>query len=105
MVQIFVHFSITVLIILSLQHNQMGFKKKQQHNTSLSFLSLQVFGGLVWILVASTHVIPANPLGWVMFVSIFCFVTTFLWMIMFAAGVHKDSSGWAAAVRPGGRGN
>ncbi|KAM3833951.1 myelin and lymphocyte protein-like [Diretmus argenteus] len=56
-----------------------------------------VFGGLVWILVASTHVDPANPLGWVMFVSVFCFVMTFLWMIIFAAGGHKSSSGWAAA--------
>ncbi|KAM9345197.1 myelin and lymphocyte protein isoform 3-T3 [Symphorus nematophorus] len=56
-----------------------------------------VFGGLVWILVASTHVNPPNPLGWVMFVSVFCFVMTFLWMIIFAAGGHKNSSGWAAA--------
>lgn len=61
--------------------------------------SLQVFGGLVWILVASTHVAPPNPLGWVMFVSVFCFVMTFLWMIIFAAGGHKNSSHWAAAVR------
>lgn len=59
----------------------------------------QVFGGLVWILVASTHVDPPNPLGWVMFVSIFCFVMTFLWMIIFISGCHKNSSGWAAAVR------
>ncbi|XP_006783628.1 myelin and lymphocyte protein-like [Neolamprologus brichardi] len=56
-----------------------------------------VFGGLVWILVASTHVDPPNPLGWVMFVSVFCFVMTFLWMIIFAAGGHKNSSHWAAA--------
>ncbi|XP_005733794.1 myelin and lymphocyte protein [Pundamilia nyererei] len=56
-----------------------------------------VFGGLVWILVASTHVAPPNPLGWVMFVSVFCFVMTFLWMIIFAAGGHKNSSPWAAA--------
>uniref|UniRef100_A0A3P8VDE4 Mal, T cell differentiation protein b n=1 Tax=Cynoglossus semilaevis TaxID=244447 RepID=A0A3P8VDE4_CYNSE len=57
----------------------------------------QVFGGLVWILVASTHVDPPNPLGWVMFVSVFCFVMTFLWMIIFISGCHKNSSGWAAA--------
>lgn len=63
----------------------------------------QVFGGLVWILVASTHVIPPNPLGWVMFVSVFCFVMTFLWMIIFTAGCHKNSASWAAAVRPGSR--
>lgn len=63
----------------------------------------QVFGGLVWILVASNHVAPPNPLGWVMFVSVFCFVMTFLWMIIFMAGCHKNSSGWAAAVRHGSR--
>ncbi|XP_071399905.1 myelin and lymphocyte protein-like [Centroberyx affinis] len=61
------------------------------------YLPELVFGGLVWILVASTHVDPANPLGWVMFVSVFCFVMTFLWMIIFGAGGHKNSSGWAAA--------
>uniref|UniRef100_UPI0037E815D6 myelin and lymphocyte protein-like n=1 Tax=Semicossyphus pulcher TaxID=241346 RepID=UPI0037E815D6 len=56
-----------------------------------------VFGGLVWILVASTHVDPPNPLGWVMFVSVFCFVMTFLWVIIFAAGCHKNNPGWASA--------
>lgn len=61
------------------------------------YLPELVFGGLVWILVASTKVNPANPLGWVMFVSIFCFVMTFLWMIIFACGGHKNSYGWAAA--------
>lgn len=61
------------------------------------YLPELVFGGLVWILVASTLVSPANPLGWVMFVSVFCFVMTFLWLILFACGVHKNSSAWAAA--------
>ncbi|KAM9847688.1 myelin and lymphocyte protein-like isoform 2-T2 [Aulostomus maculatus] len=56
-----------------------------------------VFGGLVWILVASTYVVPPNPLGWVMFVSVFCFVMTFFWIIIFASGGHKNGSGWAAA--------
>ncbi|KAG5855533.1 mal, T cell differentiation protein b [Anguilla rostrata] len=56
-----------------------------------------IFGGLTWTLVASSLVDPRNPLGWVMFVSIFCFVMTFLWMIIFACGGHRNSSGWAAA--------
>ncbi|KAK0133423.1 Myelin and lymphocyte protein [Merluccius polli] len=47
------------------------------------YLPELVFGGLVWILVASTLVVPANPLGWVMFVSVFCFVLTFIWMVVF----------------------
>ncbi|XP_055028994.2 myelin and lymphocyte protein [Misgurnus anguillicaudatus] len=51
-----------------------------------------ICGGLVWILVSSTHVEPNNPLGWVMFVSLFCFVMTFLWLITFACGCFKKSS-------------
>uniref|UniRef100_A0A8C9YGJ9 Myelin and lymphocyte protein n=1 Tax=Sander lucioperca TaxID=283035 RepID=A0A8C9YGJ9_SANLU len=36
----------------------------------------EVFGGLVWMLVASAElVVFPNPLGWVMFVSVFCFVS------------------------------
>ncbi|KAM3606563.1 uncharacterized protein V6R79_018791 [Siganus canaliculatus] len=61
------------------------------------YLPELVFGGLVWILVASTKVDPPNPLGWVMFVSVFCFVMTFIWMIVFMAGGHRNSAGWAAA--------
>ncbi|XP_041921377.1 myelin and lymphocyte protein-like [Alosa sapidissima] len=61
------------------------------------YLPELVFGGLVWILVASTRVTPENPLGWVMFVSVFCFVMTFLWLVIFACGGHKNSGGWATA--------
>ncbi|XP_077095535.1 zgc:101772 [Siphateles boraxobius] len=61
------------------------------------YLPELVFGGLVWILVASTHVTEENPQGWVMFVSVFCFVMTFLWFIIFACGGHKNSSAWATA--------
>ncbi|XP_074532291.1 myelin and lymphocyte protein-like [Halichoeres trimaculatus] len=49
-----------------------------------------VFGGLVWILVASTRVIPDNPLGWVMFVSVFCFVLTTLWFLIFLCGANQS---------------
>ncbi|XP_062863119.1 myelin and lymphocyte protein-like [Trichomycterus rosablanca] len=61
------------------------------------YLPELVFGGLVWILVASTHVLPQNPQGWVMFVSVFCFIMTFLWFIIFISGAHKNSSSWATA--------
>ncbi|XP_064411894.1 myelin and lymphocyte protein [Latimeria chalumnae] len=53
-----------------------------------------VFGGLVWILVAATNVIEPNPQGWVMFVSLFCFVGTFTFFILFCANCHKNSSTW-----------
>ncbi|XP_052009270.1 mal, T cell differentiation protein b isoform X2 [Xyrauchen texanus] len=61
------------------------------------YLPELVFGGLVWILVASTLVQPENPQGWVMFVSVFCFVMTLLWLIIFACGGHKNRSSWATA--------
>ncbi|XP_060896180.1 myelin and lymphocyte protein-like [Labrus mixtus] len=50
-----------------------------------------VFGGLVWMLVASNRVIPENPLGWVMFVSVFCFVMTTLWFFIFLFGANRSS--------------
>ncbi|XP_059215866.1 myelin and lymphocyte protein-like [Centropristis striata] len=55
------------------------------------FLPEFVFGGLVWILVASTRVNPENPLGWVMFVSVFCFVLTTLWFFIFLCGANQSS--------------
>ncbi|KAF5888435.1 myelin and lymphocyte protein-like, partial [Clarias magur] len=61
------------------------------------YLPELIFGGLVWILVASTYVQPENPQGWVMFVSVFCFVMTFLWLIIFACGAHKNKGAWATA--------
>ncbi|KAL1006174.1 hypothetical protein UPYG_G00068840 [Umbra pygmaea] len=61
------------------------------------YLPELIFGGLVWILVACTYVIPTNPLGWVMFVSVFCFTVTFIWTCIFLFGVHRNSSGWATA--------
>uniref|UniRef100_A0A3P9KYR4 Myelin and lymphocyte protein n=1 Tax=Oryzias latipes TaxID=8090 RepID=A0A3P9KYR4_ORYLA len=59
------------------------------------FLPEFVFGGLVWILVASTRVYDPNPLGWVMFVSVFCFVGTTLWFFIFVCGGNQ-SSFWPA---------
>uniref|UniRef100_A0A8C9YDR7 Myelin and lymphocyte protein n=1 Tax=Sander lucioperca TaxID=283035 RepID=A0A8C9YDR7_SANLU len=52
---------------------------------------LQVFGGLVWMLVASAElVVFPNPLGWVMFVSVFCFVVTTLWFFIFLCGANQS---------------
>uniref|UniRef100_A0AAZ3RKU2 Myelin and lymphocyte protein n=1 Tax=Oncorhynchus tshawytscha TaxID=74940 RepID=A0AAZ3RKU2_ONCTS len=52
---------------------------------------LMIFGGLVWTLVASTKVLIANPQGWVMFVSVFCFIFTTLWFLIFISGANKSS--------------
>ncbi|XP_030015429.1 myelin and lymphocyte protein-like [Sphaeramia orbicularis] len=61
------------------------------------YLPELIFGGLVWILVACTLVDPENPQGWVMFVSVFCFVMTFIWLLVFACGGHHNKGSWAAA--------
>ncbi|XP_060789227.1 myelin and lymphocyte protein-like [Neoarius graeffei] len=55
------------------------------------FIPEFVFGGLTWCLVASTRVDPANPLGWVMSVSIFCFVLTTVWFFIFLSGGNQSS--------------
>nr|ACO13586.1 Myelin and lymphocyte protein [Esox lucius] len=56
------------------------------------FIPEFVFGGLVWTLVASTKVLVSNPLGWVMFVTVFCFIFTTLWFFIFITGGNKSSS-------------
>ncbi|XP_060767249.1 myelin and lymphocyte protein-like [Neoarius graeffei] len=61
------------------------------------FLPELVFGGLVWILVACTYIIPHNPQAYVMAVSLFCFCITFIWMVIFLCGAHNNRSSWAAA--------
>ncbi|XP_016319083.1 myelin and lymphocyte protein-like [Sinocyclocheilus anshuiensis] len=55
------------------------------------FIPEFVCGGLVWTLVASTKVEPANPQGWVMFVSLFCFLITTLWFLIFITGINQSS--------------
>ncbi|XP_053316009.1 myelin and lymphocyte protein [Spea bombifrons] len=56
-----------------------------------------VFGGLVWILIAATT-LPntGEPQGWVMFVSIACFLFTFILMILYCIGAHGGSSSWTS---------
>ncbi|RXM29141.1 Myelin and lymphocyte protein, partial [Acipenser ruthenus] len=74
---------------IALQDNSSTFKSYQED------IAAVVFGGLVWILVASTNVYMDNPQGWVMFVSVFCFVFTFLWLLLFIIGMNQNSSMWA----------
>ncbi|GAA6068390.1 myelin and lymphocyte protein-like [Tachysurus ichikawai] len=64
----------------------------------LLFLPELVFGAAVWILVACTKVVPANPQAYVLAVSLFCFITTFIWMMMFLCGAHHNQISWATAV-------
>ncbi|XP_062375555.1 myelin and lymphocyte protein-like [Sardina pilchardus] len=55
------------------------------------FIPELIIGGLVWILVASTNLLnsTANPQAWVMFVSVFCFVFTTIWLLIFLFGCNK----------------
>ncbi|OCT79824.1 hypothetical protein XELAEV_18026635mg [Xenopus laevis] len=55
-----------------------------------------VFGGLVWTLVAATTLPYDYPLvqGWVMFVSIGCFVFTTAFMILYCIGAHGERPTW-----------
>ncbi|XP_063050140.1 myelin and lymphocyte protein-like [Engraulis encrasicolus] len=55
------------------------------------FIPELIIGGLVWILIASTRVAFAMPQGWVMFVSVFCFVFTTVWLLIFLFGCNKGS--------------
>ncbi|XP_075056818.1 myelin and lymphocyte protein-like [Mixophyes fleayi] len=55
-----------------------------------------VFGGLVWILIASTTLPYTEILqGWVMFVSVTCFLFTTILMLLYGAGVHGGKPSWA----------
>lgn len=64
----------------------------------VSALSPKVFGGLVWILVASSKVPDPMLQGWVMFVSVFCFVTSTTLLCLYICGAHGGSSSWVTLV-------
>ncbi|KAG9261081.1 myelin and lymphocyte protein-like [Astyanax mexicanus] len=61
------------------------------------FLPELVCGGLVWILVACTYIVPYNPQAYVVAVSVLCFIITFIWMMVFACGSHHNRPFWATA--------
>ncbi|XP_068266761.1 myelin and lymphocyte protein isoform X1 [Nyctibius grandis] len=58
------------------------------------FIPEFIFGGLVWILVASSKVPSPILQGWVMFVSVFCFVMSTTLMCLYICGAHGGSSSW-----------
>ncbi|KAM6280963.1 myelin and lymphocyte protein [Porphyrio hochstetteri] len=58
------------------------------------FIPEIIFGGLVWILVASALVPAAIVQGWVMFVSVFCFVMSTTLLCLYLCGAHRGSSSW-----------
>ncbi|XP_009273094.1 myelin and lymphocyte protein [Aptenodytes patagonicus] len=58
------------------------------------FIPEITFGGLVWILVASSKVLLPILQGWVMFVSVSCFVMSITLLCLYVCGVHGGSSSW-----------
>ncbi|KFV92896.1 Myelin and lymphocyte protein, partial [Eurypyga helias] len=57
-----------------------------------------IFGGLVWILVASSKVPSPILQGWVMFVSVFCFIMSTTLLCLYLCGAHGGSSSWVTLV-------
>uniref|UniRef100_A0A5F5PHD1 Myelin and lymphocyte protein n=1 Tax=Equus caballus TaxID=9796 RepID=A0A5F5PHD1_HORSE len=62
----------------------------------VSFILELVFGGLVWILIASSLVPLPLLQGWVMFVSVFCFVGTTALLFLYLIGAHGGETSWVS---------
>uniref|UniRef100_A0A8V0YY59 Myelin and lymphocyte protein n=1 Tax=Gallus gallus TaxID=9031 RepID=A0A8V0YY59_CHICK len=62
------------------------------------FIPEMIFGGLVWILIASSRVLYTSLQGWVMFVSVFCFLLTAVLLFLYTCGAHGNSSSWVTLV-------
>ncbi|XP_070367836.1 MAL-like protein isoform X2 [Equus asinus] len=57
-----------------------------------------VFGGLVWILIASSQVPLPLLQGWVMFASVFCFVGTTALLFLYLIGAHGGETSWVSLM-------
>ncbi|KAM9054061.1 myelin and lymphocyte protein isoform 2-T2 [Megaptera novaeangliae] len=60
----------------------------------LLFLFEFVSGGLVWILIASSHVPIPLIQGWAMFTSVFCLIATALLLFLCVTGAHGSRASW-----------
>ncbi|NXO19624.1 MAL protein, partial [Cisticola juncidis] len=69
------------------------------HAHPVPHFDLQIFGGLVWILVASSKVPDPMLQGWVMFVSVFCFVMSVSLLCLYFCGAHGGGGSWVTLVR------
>ncbi|NXU40532.1 MAL protein, partial [Drymodes brunneopygia] len=69
------------------------------HAHPVPHFDLQIFGGLVWILVASSRVPDPMLQGWVMFVSVFCFVMSISLLCLYFCGAHGGGGSWVTLVR------
>ncbi|NXB02983.1 MAL protein, partial [Cnemophilus loriae] len=70
------------------------------HAHPVPHFDFQISGGLVWILVASSKVPDSMLQGWVMFVSVFCFIMSISLLCLYFCGAHGGgSSCWVTLVR------
>ncbi|XP_043323694.1 myelin and lymphocyte protein-like isoform X3 [Cervus canadensis] len=60
----------------------------------LLFVFEFVSGGLVWILILLAQVPVPLVQGWVLFVSVSCFIVTTLLLCLYIVGAHKNWSFW-----------
>ena len=70
---------------------------KSTHVSAKSILHFlfQVFGGLVWVLVASSNVPVPLLQGWVMFVSITMFCCSTAYLLLFLLGLaDRINTNW-----------
>ncbi|XP_014635333.1 PREDICTED: myelin and lymphocyte protein-like [Ceratotherium simum simum] len=58
------------------------------------FLWDLVLGGLVWILIALSQVPLPLFQGWVVFVSMFCFISTTALLFVYITGAHGKKASW-----------
>ncbi|XP_062345464.1 myelin and lymphocyte protein isoform X2 [Cinclus cinclus] len=58
------------------------------------FIPEIIFGGLVWILVASSRIPDSMLQGWVMFVSVFCFIMSISLLCLYLCGAHGGGGCW-----------
>ncbi|NXQ17891.1 MAL protein, partial [Peucedramus taeniatus] len=73
------------------------------HSHPVPYFDLQISGGLVWILVASSKIPDSMLQGWVMFVSVFCFVMSISLLCLYICGAHGGGgSCWVTLVRARG---
>ncbi|XP_065785890.1 myelin and lymphocyte protein-like isoform X2 [Muntiacus reevesi] len=64
----------------------------------LLFVFEFVSGGLVWILILLAQVPVPLVQGWVLFVSVSCFIVTTLLLCLYIVGAHKNWSFWITLV-------
>lgn len=87
-------------VIWSANSELEGTEWKFSVSSSSAFLSLQLFGTIVWILVASTKVPLPLLQGWVMFVAVTAWFLSIVFLCVFLFGyANRIAVNWNQTVR------